>query len=174
LEECVTDQVYQLAYLSTRKQDVTDEEIVDGIVLPSLTKNRALGVTGCLWFDGNHFFQVLEGSLDTIESLFAVIATDQRHESVDRLTIEDTIGVRRFKRFGMRRAASEAARSMPEFIEAYKKQADPAAVRPPRWRDRASRVSPATARDADTDRDFGTLTRTVIDQLADWSEATPA
>ncbi len=170
----MTENIYQLAYLSTRKQDVTDEDIVDGIVLPALTKNRSLGVTGCLWFDGGHFFQVLEGPLETIETLFAVIATDDRHESVDRILTENTNGERRFERFGMRAAGSESARSMPELIKAYMARAALPSPNPPRWRDRASRLRPLVAQRVDEGQGFGTLTRTIIDQLADWSQATPA
>lgn len=170
----MTDNILQIAYLSKRKHDVTDEDIVDGIVLPSLAKNRSLGITGCLWFDRTHFFQVLEGTPEAIENLFAVIATDDRHESVDRILTEDTGGVRRFERFGLRAADSQAARSMPELIEAYHKQASAQAPRPNRWRDLAYWARATFVESADEGLSFGDLTRTIIGQLADWSQATPA
>lgn len=165
--------MYQLAYLSHRRSDVTDEQIVDGIVLPALTKNRSLGVTGCLWFDQDHFFQVLEGSQDTIESLYSVIASDDRHDQVKIILTEDIGSVRRFERFGMRAAHSGAARSMPMLIDACgapSTSKHEQASRSWKWFTRRPKAEGGSDPEGPGET---SLARTVIDQLANWSDSTP-
>lgn len=162
--------MYQLAYLSKRYEHVTDENVVEDIVLPAITKNRQLGVTGCLWFDRDYFFQVLEGPPDTVEGLFETIARDNRHGSVTRILTENT-GQRRFDRFGIRAIDSGAARSMPQLVEAFRPQAP---EHTPRWWNalvRGERID--TPQPADLSAMIA-LTRRVIDELAGWSDATPA
>lgn len=172
--------IFQLAYLSTRRDGVTDLEIVDNIVLPAITKNRALGVTGCLWFDHDHFFQVLEGAREAIEALFGVISKDDRHGAVTLLLTEET-GQRRFERFGMRAIDCDATRSLPTLIRAYRESVE-AKVRPSRarsgwlagWIPRPPRSAPertVASAPAATSR---SLVRMVVDELAGWSDATPA
>jgi hypothetical protein len=171
--------IFQLAYLSERHEHVSDLDIVDGIVLPAITKNRSLGVTGCLWFDQNHFFQVLEGARDAIEALFEVIARDARHATVTLLLTEET-GERRFERFGMRSIDSEAARSLPELIDAFtgaERNGDQATPRRgdrfPKWASWVGRYHKAASERAEGSNPR-TLVRMVIDELAGWSDATPA
>lgn len=45
-------------------------------------KNRVLGVTGVLLFRGGTFLQLLEGERDDVETLYATIRSDVRHEDV--------------------------------------------------------------------------------------------
>ncbi|MFI4915317.1 MAG: BLUF domain-containing protein [Phycisphaerales bacterium JB060] len=163
--------VYQLAYLSKRYEHVTDENVVDDIVLPAITKNRGLGVTGCLWFDRDYFFQVLEGAPDDIEGLFETIARDNRHGSVTRILTENT-GQRRFDRFGMRAIDSSAARSMPQLVDAFR---SPPPDHTPRWWNALIRGERADTLSQPADLSaLMALTRRVIDELAGWSDATPA
>ncbi|MFI4882894.1 MAG: BLUF domain-containing protein [Phycisphaerales bacterium JB064] len=166
--------IYQLAYISKRAHGVSDEDIVDGIVLPAIAKNRSLGVTGCLWFNHTHFFQILEGSKAAIDALFATIASDVRHSAVSLLLTEEA-PERRFERFGLRAVDSDAARSMPSLIGALGPQKpQPPAERKKRW-------VALIKGDADDAQDTGSeglslakLVRAVIDEMAGWSDATPA
>lgn len=73
----------RLAYVSRRAPHLTDDAIVDDIVLPAMAKNRRLEITGCLWFDQRRFLQVLEGPAESVEGVFASIVADSRHTDVD-------------------------------------------------------------------------------------------
>ncbi|MEQ9096587.1 MAG: BLUF domain-containing protein [Phycisphaerales bacterium] len=166
------DPIFQLAYLSKRHEHVTDEDIVDGIVLPAITKNRELGITGCLWFDEKYFFQVLEGAKDAVEPLFEVIREDHRHASVTHILTEDT-GERRFERFGMRAISSDAARSMPEliglFVEGKSHEEDTST----NWWSPLARIVLGSDRSKTRSDQEPPLARRVIDELAGWSDVTP-
>lgn len=63
-------------------------------------KNAALGVTGALMLYDDWFAQVLEGPKDVVESLFARIRTDPRHEAV-RLDHADGVAKRLFEKWAM-------------------------------------------------------------------------
>lgn len=167
------DSIFQLAYISKRKASVSDEDIVDNIVLPAITKNRMLGITGCLWFDDSHFFQVLEGALDAVELMYERIGTDQRHGSVTRILCEDT-GERRFERFGMRAIRSDAARSMPELVGAFSASRSLAVDRASPWWNPLARSDRRNQAASTGTIEPLSLARRVIDELAGWSDATPA
>lgn len=64
-------------------------------------KNNAQTVTGILLFNGQSFFQVLEGQESVIDTLFSVISQDPRHYNVVEL-MRDYTAVRRFENTGMR------------------------------------------------------------------------
>lgn len=107
------DDLYQLSYVSQRARQLLDDDIVDGIVLPSMAKNRMLDVTGCLWFDTECFVQVLEGAQRTIEDLYEVIRQDTRHTNV--ILLHDCpIGERAFLRFRMRSVQGRAVGTIHE------------------------------------------------------------
>ncbi|MEM8791925.1 MAG: BLUF domain-containing protein [Pseudomonadota bacterium] len=44
-----------------------------------VARNRESGITGALLYDGQYFFQVLEGNYQTVTDLFARIRADDRH-----------------------------------------------------------------------------------------------
>lgn len=50
--------------------------------------NDRLGVTGILLFAEGSFFQVLEGSRDSVDALYARIARDTRHDQVTTIICE--------------------------------------------------------------------------------------
>ena len=54
-----------------------------------------LGITGILLFNGQQFFQVLEGNEEILESLFSKIQFDPRHRDVVEL-MRDYSAYRRF------------------------------------------------------------------------------
>ncbi|MEM7520213.1 MAG: BLUF domain-containing protein [Pseudomonadota bacterium] len=65
-------------YFSTARSQV-DRAEVDRIVVHAREKNRRLGVTGALAFNGRNFCQLLEGERDVVLDLMRVIEADPRH-----------------------------------------------------------------------------------------------
>lgn len=63
-------------------------------------KNTALGVTGALMLYDDWFAQVLEGPKDVVETLFARIRTDPRHEAV-RLDLAEAAPKPLFEKWAM-------------------------------------------------------------------------
>lgn len=93
--------MHRLAYRSTRSRSLSDDQVVDGIVLPAMEKNRRLDITGCLWCGKSNFLQILEGDRETVRSLFKTIENDARHHDVELLE-ERGIAEREFSRFAMK------------------------------------------------------------------------
>jgi len=70
-----------LTYASKAHPDFTLDDLQD-ILNVSVVKNRELGITGMLVYDGTYFLQYLEGDEDTVKGVFEKIRDDSRHESV--------------------------------------------------------------------------------------------
>lgn len=95
-------QVTQVCYVSQRAHGLSDTAIVDRIVLPSLARNRAANIRGCLWFNSTTFLQVLEGDDKSVRRLLGKILHDSRHDSVEIL-LDRTVETGDFDRFSMRK-----------------------------------------------------------------------
>ncbi|GIW74038.1 MAG: hypothetical protein KatS3mg103_0560 [Phycisphaerales bacterium] len=169
----------RLAYLSRRNPAVTDEQVVDGIVMPAIVRNRSLGVTGCLWFSDRYFFQVLEGPPEAIDRLMASIRADTRHRDI-AVMLDQPIEDRRFVRFGLRAVDSQAAGSMPSLIEALGLE-QPEAPHPRRGLvgRLLGLIEPTEDRpeghavEGQHAARIARLVHSVIDELAGWSDASP-
>lgn len=127
------NRLHQLTYSSKRVDGLTDSEIVDDIVLPSLSRNRANDITGCLWFDRERFVQILEGDPNRIHALFDVIRTDDRHHGVEVLA-SHPIDRRSFLRFHMRTISNGTPESLAHLFKVSEESrkapvADPAGIR---------------------------------------------
>lgn len=70
------------------------------IVTNARRQNAALEVSGFLWFDRSHFFQILEGEDTRVRTLFDRISADRRHRDVALLSRTD-IAVRIFGEWSM-------------------------------------------------------------------------
>ena len=57
-----------ILYLSTLTEDLSRDELKE-IQTKSAIKNKALGVSGYLYFDGAKFLQYIEGEEDTLMPL---------------------------------------------------------------------------------------------------------
>lgn len=95
---------YRLIYRSHSLMPATgntggDAGLAD-ILRVARTKNAALAVTGALMLYDDWFAQVLEGPKDVVETLFARIRTDPRHEAV-RLDEADAVPKRLFEKWAM-------------------------------------------------------------------------
>jgi hypothetical protein len=66
-----------------------DEAALRDIVAVAESRNTGADVTGALYFDGELFFQVLEGPEAAVQDIFAAIKRDPRHTNVKLLKIED-------------------------------------------------------------------------------------
>lgn len=92
--------LFQIGYASRRAAKVSNDEVVDGIALPSYRKNRTLEITGCLWFNARHFVQFIEGPQHELQELYRTICQDSRHHDVREL-FSRHITERAFARFAL-------------------------------------------------------------------------
>lgn len=112
------EKLFHIAYVSRRGERVTDDEIVDKIVLPSMLRNRRLDLSGCIWFDSNFFLQVLEGVKKDLLGVYERIENDRRHHSI-RVFSAQKIERRDFERFSMRLIGSKAPSAVHAIISRY-------------------------------------------------------
>lgn len=88
--------IHSLLYVSVQAFAPADSDhVVDAIVAVSRRHNADHGITGALIATERHFAQIIEGSPDAVDSLFASILRDQRHRSVTVLSVE-ALAARRF------------------------------------------------------------------------------
>jgi len=75
----------QLVY---RSQSISyvNETCLDKITSDSLPFNERYNITGVLLFDGEYFFQVIEGESEHVDVLFERIKIDRRHNNVMKVT----------------------------------------------------------------------------------------
>jgi diguanylate cyclase (GGDEF)-like protein/PAS domain S-box-containing protein len=72
-------QLHRLFYVSRSRIDPRGAEL-QCILDAAAQRNAALDITGVLIFSGDHFAQLLEGSLDSVDELMTSIRADARHE----------------------------------------------------------------------------------------------
>ncbi|MGI3781464.1 MAG: BLUF domain-containing protein [Janthinobacterium lividum] len=72
---------FSLVYVSRATRTLTGQELLD-LMATARTANAAAGITGLLLYDDVGFLQMLEGTRDAVESLYASIEVDPRHEEV--------------------------------------------------------------------------------------------
>nr|WP_318382429.1 diguanylate phosphodiesterase [uncultured Enterobacter sp.] len=88
-----------LIYRSRLNRNFDPSKLCD-LVCVSQSRNAALQISGILLFDGTHFLQVLEGPLENVNSLYASINQDTRHDNVVEL-MRDYAPKRHFEDLGM-------------------------------------------------------------------------
>ncbi|WP_312240838.1 diguanylate phosphodiesterase [Pantoea sp.] len=88
-----------LIYRSRLNPDVDSGEL-NQIVLSAQRNNEKISVTGILLFDGDYFFQILEGPYAEVNALFQDICQDSRHNTIVEL-MRDYAPMRRFGNLGM-------------------------------------------------------------------------
>ena len=76
-----TDELIRLAYVSTLLSHLTDGDVAE-LVAEAASKNISQEITGVLAIEGNRVCQILEGSREAVEQLFASILQDDRHNGV--------------------------------------------------------------------------------------------
>lgn len=70
-----------LTYVSSATELLAVPELL-GLLADIRPRNEALGLSGLLLYSGGNVIQVLEGPEDAVESTFATIAADPRHQDV--------------------------------------------------------------------------------------------
>jgi hypothetical protein len=93
--------VFRLIYRSNSKIPPASLDAELGNILRAArAKNAALGITGALLLYDDWFAQTLEGGEAAVRGLYARIAADPRHSSV-QLSEEGTVASRVFSRWAM-------------------------------------------------------------------------
>lgn len=77
-------ELYQLGYVSTQSRPMDSADLMN-LLNFAREQNAKLGVTGLLLHRQDSFFQLIEGPKDVLESLFARIMADSRHQRVEKL-----------------------------------------------------------------------------------------
>ncbi|MCR9075768.1 MAG: BLUF domain-containing protein [bacterium] len=107
-----------MIYVSRRAEGVTDQVVVDDIVLPAGIKNNKLEITGCIWFSQDRFLQILEGPREAVEDVYTKILADDRHFDITTVS-SSPISKRSFARWGMRSLKNSKEDRIEELIHEY-------------------------------------------------------
>lgn len=81
--------MYRLIYKSRSIRPI-DWELVDSILETSEERNSERGISGVLLATKNQFLQVIEGSFEEVNALFANIVKDSRHQTVQLISFTCT------------------------------------------------------------------------------------
>lgn len=84
-EHSTSEWIACLAYKSTATATPSATDL-DVLVTRARARNRSLGITGMLLFEDGHFLQTLEGSPDSLETLWSSIKHDGRHNHIEVLS----------------------------------------------------------------------------------------
>ena len=76
-----------LIYVSTAKESVDDEAVMD-ILQVSWRHNHNSDISGMLIYDDKHFVQLLQGPINTVDTLYDKISRDIRHHSIELIGTE--------------------------------------------------------------------------------------
>lgn len=88
-----------LGFVSRSTHDLGILGLVN-LCVQSYCNNVELGITGILYFDGQHFGQVIEGRRDVVDERWQLIQGDQRHDRI-RLIDQKDIAQRGFSNWTM-------------------------------------------------------------------------
>ena len=91
--------INQLVYLSQATRKMSSDEL-NAILKIAQDNNKKIDVTGSLFYNGGWFLQVLEGSPDTLSTLYKKIEKDPRHKN-SRILYNETANFRLFSRWSM-------------------------------------------------------------------------
>lgn len=78
-----------------------DAPAIELLAIQASKKNKELEITGCLYFEEDHFIQYIEGEDTAISTLMEKIKADERHE-VQETLIDHDVALRRFPSWSMR------------------------------------------------------------------------
>lgn len=91
---------YELLYASWSAPSLEVSSIA-GLVQDARKKNRWLGITSLLAFDGERFCQIVEGETEAVNNLLGTIRNDSRHHGYAVLHAGVRRGTRRFPQWHM-------------------------------------------------------------------------
>jgi hypothetical protein len=76
-----------LIYVSTAKYSMGHEKVMD-ILQVSWRHNHNSDISGILIYDDNYFVQLLQGPINTVDTLYEKISNDIRHHSIELIGTE--------------------------------------------------------------------------------------
>jgi hypothetical protein len=91
----------RIKYVSRFAQPLSHQQIVE-LAEAAGRRNAANGITGALMTSGGLFFQIIEGPPEAVDTLYAAILRDERHQDVLPLSIDDLEPQRLYPDWGMR------------------------------------------------------------------------
>ncbi len=91
---------YELLYASWSAPGF-EVSSLSGLVQEAREKNRRLGITSMLAFDGERFCQLLEGEGEAVNKLLSTVRNDARHHGYSLLHAGMQGGARRFPQWHM-------------------------------------------------------------------------
>ncbi len=95
----VLSELFELIYTSITPARLSDDAVMD-ILTQARANNKAKNITGLLYYNGQRFLQIIEGSELDIEALFQSISRDDRHQDIEVLH-KDYIETRSFENWHM-------------------------------------------------------------------------
>jgi len=99
--------LHEIIYVSLATREMTQAQLL-ALLDEARVYNEAHGITGLLMHRGLEFLQLLEGERDEVESLYATICHDRRHQQVYTLWNEP-VQARSFDRWAMGFVAPDEA-----------------------------------------------------------------
>ncbi len=106
-----------VAYYGDVHDDLPQSE-VERIARRAQVRNADLGITGCLFYFGRHFVQVLEGHFDDVGRLYGTMVSDARHPNVIGL-VDNIVQTRTFSNWSVRDVRSRESRPAPRPVEQF-------------------------------------------------------
>ena len=91
--------INQLVYISQATRKMSDEDLHQ-IHTTAKVNNQNIDVTGSLFYNGGWFLQVLEGPVETLNTLYKKIDKDSRHKN-SRILYNEPAKFRTFTRWSM-------------------------------------------------------------------------
>lgn len=79
--DSMASSIFQLLYFSRATAHVEASTLAE-ILQTSQRNNQRSGISGLLIYEDYHFMQVLEGTKQAVEEIFAKICVDERHTDV--------------------------------------------------------------------------------------------
>lgn len=104
-----------LSYISRSTQNMGMLALMR-LIDQAVNENKKMGLTGVLFYENQHFGQILEGSSESVMGLWKKIQLDSRHHHVRLIGIEN-ISERRFPEWSMRfMGGKEIAQKAPDLL----------------------------------------------------------
>lgn len=100
--------LHEIVYVSLAVREMAEEELV-GLLEKARVHNAQHGITGLLLYHRREFLQLIEGEHREVESLFAAICRDARHQQIHTLW-EGAVQAPSFPRWSMGFVATDEPR----------------------------------------------------------------
>lgn len=111
--------VHRLVYVSAATTEFSDAELRE-LLSVARSNNSARGVTGMLLYHQGSFIQVLEGAQPEVESIYAKIEQDPRHEN-STILLKGDADERTFEGWAMGYVPTKSKADIPEGFHPFLK-----------------------------------------------------